>query len=442
MFTEGTFYGRMRMNGFSYDWADEVKSSSNTYSRKSHVIAALGGSVIYKSAYFHGFSLTGGFYTSHAEGSLNTAHSDLYKAGKDTHNRYDAITKGKKSLYSLAQLYLEYTHKDTTIKAGRQIFESFLTKSNDTKMIPNTFEGITLDTKALSDTSIKLAYLSKQKLRDHADFHHLLAYGDNPYNPYAKYTQNDDSAMHKGLTLSQLKSKGINDRLLIIEAQNNSADKLMLKMNYSHVPNLVSSLMLETQYRFEIGEYFLMPSLRYMKQFDNGAGSIGGANIKMQTSGYQNPNSLNASMFAAKLDIVQNAFKLRFGYTAVADKGDIIAPWRGFPTSGYTRAMGQYNWQSNTKSYMMQLDYEFDSIPDLKVISRYVVQDFDDDKIGVQADSNVFTFDIIKKLSDEQLYLKLRYGHVAGENGTIALNGDRKQNPSYDEVRFEINYLF
>ncbi len=179
-----------------------------------------------------------------------------------------------------------------------------------------------------------------------------------------------------------------------------------------------------------------------MQQFDDGAGAIGGANLKTLTAGYRDPESLDAALYGARMDVVYDAFKFRFGYTNIADKGDLVTPWRGFPTAGFTRAMGQYNWNANTESYMMQLDYEFEDISEFKVISRFAVQDFDNEKVGVQADSKAFTIDFLKGLGETPYYLKTRFAHVTGDDDTVAGNGFTKLDPSYDEIRLEINYLF
>ena len=125
----------------------------------------------------------------------------------------------------------------------------------------------------------------------------------------------------------------------------------------------------------------------------------------------------------------------------MADKGDIVAPWRGFPTEGFTRSIGQYNWYANTESYMIQLDYEFESFEEFKVISRLAVQNFDDDKVGVQADSNVFEINFFKGLGESPVYLKTRFAHVDGDDNTV-INGITKADPSYNELRVELNYLF
>ena len=441
MLLGGVYYGRLRFNSFGYKWRNELQKDGVKL-RENHVIGALGGSFIYRSSYLNGFGIGAGVYGTSAVGSLDDSEAYLYKSGKDAFSRHGYLTDGSKSLYTFAQAYLEYRNDDLSIKAGRQIFESFLTKSNDTKMIPNTFEGLTLYNHDILGTSFKMAYLTRQKLRDHSDFHHLLAAGDLDGDPYAIYSENDDAAMHFGLQKSELKARGINDRLIVAEGKNISIENLSLLMNYTAVPELVSSAMIQANYRLKLYDWSVIPALRYMQQFDDGAGEIGGANLKTLTQGYSDPDSLDTALYGARVDVVQDEFKLRFGYTKIADKGDIIAPWRGFPTAGFTRAMAQYNWYANTESYMVQLDYEFEEISEFKVISRFTVQDFDDDKVGVQADSNVFTIDFLKGLGHSSVYLKSRFAHAVGDDDTIASNGLTKLDPSYNELRLEINYLF
>jgi len=441
MFSTGIFYGRLRLNSFAFDWKNEIDNS-----REDHQVLGLGGSFVYKSANLHNFAVAAGLYTSFnpiTNGSENVA---TYKAGKGTISRYDASKTGKKSIMALAQAYMEYVDRGITLQAGRFLFESFLTKSNDTKMIPNSFEGFNLKSTMMFNTKIKLAYLTRQKLRDHSSFHHLLAYGDDPTDDYAPYTQNDDSAMHRGLTMSRLKENGIEDKLFVAEVLHTPMENLFLIGNYTAVPNLISSVMLQARYKYYLREFLIIPSIRYMRQYDNGAGEIAGANLRNNVVGYKDPDSLDSSLFATKLDIRNDMWKLRVGYSKVADRGDIIAPWRGFPTGGFTRAMGQYNWYANTKTYMLRLDYDFEEaglIPEVKAYMRYAIQDFDDKKAGVQADSHIVTLDILKFFeSMPNLYLKTRLAHVYGESKNLSLDGTVKKDPSYSELRFEMNYLF
>ncbi len=435
MFTKGNFYGRLRFNSFGFVWHEELEFNGKEV-RKDHGIVGLGGSFLYKSAYLHGFAFTVGLYATESYGSLNQNEAYLYKAGKGVLSREDMLNDGTSNILSMSQAYLEYKHENTSLKVGRQIFESFLTKSNDTKMIPNTFEGVTLNSKILENTEIKMAYLTKQKLRDHSEFHHLFSKDG--------YSENDDAMMHLGITRTTLKEKKIEDRLLIFDMVNKSIENYKIHINYTAIPELLSSAMLQVDYTMNVDGFMVIPAFRYMQQFDHGVGPIGGANIKTITQGYSNPKTLDSWLFGARVDVKADAWKLRFGYTKVADEGDIIAPWRGFPTGGFTRVMGQYNWYANTETYMIRADYNFAKVKwasNLKAFMRYAIQDFDDSKPGVPyADSQVVTLDIIKRFETiPNLYMKVRMGHVFGEAQTTNV---QKADPSYSEARFEINYLF
>ena len=445
MLTEGMFYGRLRINTFRFDWKKEDYQTGGK--KKDNWAAGFGGSLFYKSAEYNGFSGMAGLYTSQSPWHMNDSDAGYLKAGKDVTSRYNVKTTGDWGMTVLAQACLQYRFSQTNLRAGRQIFESFLTKSNDTKMIPNTFEGYTLHSKDLKGTTLKAAYLTKQKLRDHTTFHHLLAYGDDPSDPYAQYTENDDAGMHRGLTVSKLADAGIEDRLIVLQADNTSVKNLKVMLNYTAVPDLISSATIEAHYTIPVGSFKIVPGVRYMNQFDDGAGAIGGANLRNETTGYSDPDSLDSWLFAARVDINSNqAWKLRFGYSQVADKGDIVAPWRGFPTGGFTRAMSQYNWYANTKTYMIRGDYDFGKaglVPGLTAMFRYAIQDFDDTKPGVQADSNVIHLDAIQKFkSFPGLEARVRIGLVNGNDSTYDMNGALKTDPSYNEYRFELNYLF
>jgi len=434
---EGIFYGRLRFHHFSYN---------GTNKEEDHQMTAFGGSLIYKSGYLNGFGITTALYTTHNPWHISREKVSYYRSGKDTLSRYNVATKGDYSLTSLAQIYLEYKDKKSLLKIGRQRFESFLAKSNDTKMIPNTFEGLSLETKLIPDTRIRMALFTKQKLRDHDEFHHILAYGDRD-KPYAQWLENDDGSMHRGLTLSKLKEHDINDQLFILDIKNKSLSNGILRLNYTAVPDLISSFTLEGVQCFNIERFKIIPALRIMRQFDIGAGAIGGANLSNNTIGYQDADNLDSRLIATRIDFIQDAWSLRFGYSSIQDKGDIIAPWRGFPTASYTRAMGQRNWYANTDTFLARFDYNLGRagiIPAMHFMTRYTIQDFDDDKPGVPSDSRVWTVNLVKKgfFDYQTLYGKLRFAHINSDDDTIAIDRSLKPNNSYSEVRLEVNYLF
>lgn len=434
---EGIFYGRIRINNFKFD---------NIDNDKDFFISGIGGSLVYKSAYFNNIGLTAGLYSSQNLGDKEQGLAADYRSGKDVLNRYEVANNNNFGITSLAQIYAEYRTSKNQLKVGRFLLETLLLKSNDTKMIPNTFEGVYLKNRSISKTSLRTAYIKKQKLRDHNSFHHVLAYGDDPTDSYAKWIQNDDGAMHRGLTVSKLKNKNIKDEIFLIEAKNHTVNNLTLNLNYTHLPELLSYFTFDSKYKINLDEFRIIPAIRYMQQFDNGAGAIGGSNLKNNTIAYSDIKSLKATLIAARLDIIKNAASLRLGYSKTSDNGDFVTPWRGFPTSGYTRAMSQNNWYANTEAYMLRLDYDFskaDVFSGWRGMMRYVIQDFDDSKAGVQADSRVLTFDIVKRFKAlPNFQTKLRAAFVNGETDTIAKDNSIKKDPSYNEVRLELNYLF
>ncbi len=435
--TEGELYGRFRLNSFSFDWDEEVEGKTG-----DHQTLGVGGSVHYKSGYLNGVGVTAGLYTSQNPWHMDDENLEYYKVGKGVLNRHDVATKNKYGMTNLAVAYLELKDEKNSVKIGRQIVESYLTKSNDIKMIPNTFEGLTWASKSIKNHKLWIGYLVRQKLRDHNEFHHLFAYDDG-VGEYDKWRENDDTAMHRGITLSKLKAKGIQDRLMFMELSNSKKDDFNYMMNYTLLPQLFSTFGTDLTYKYKTKNgYILSPSIRYMHQFDHGAGAIGGANLKTNNVAYNNKNSVETDLYGIRFDVGKENWRIRSGISKIANDADIISAWRAFPTNGYGYTLLQYNWYANTISYVIQGDYAFKE-QNLHAQMRFGIQDFDDDKSGVQADSNVLQLDLIKQFRDyEGFYAKLRMVRVLGDKDTVALDGKKKLNPSYTDIRLELNYLF
>ena len=429
-FTEGMVYGRLRANFFKWDWKDEAAGLDNKAN-------GLGGSLVYKTAPLKGFSSTVGLYTSQNADFWRDDKADVgkTKAGKDTFSRYNVKTSGDYGLTVLGQAYLQYDISETSLIGGRQIFETVYTKSNDTKMIPNTFDGFSVASKDISDTTIQAAYFTAQKLRDHETAHDVIAFDSD-------WSQNDDSAINKSLTTDLV---GVDNELIVLEANNQSIKNLKLKAAYALVPDVLSNFVLEGHYKIPVGDkWSITPGVRYMQQMDElgvtGANAGQGvANRGVKTAGYTNPDSLDGALWCARIDVKNGPLLARLGWSKVDDDADIVAPWRGFPTGGYTRAMAQYNWDANTETTMLQVDYDFgkaNMVEDFIVSARYAMQDFDDSKPGVQADSDIIHIDLIKTLATG-LEGKIRIGMVDADPGV-----NNKTDVSYNEYRVELNYFF
>ena len=148
----------------------------------------------------------------------------------------------------------------------------------------------------------------------------------------------------------------------------------------------------------------------------------------------------------ARLKLAKGAGSVMAGYSAISDDADIIAPWRGFPTGGYTRSMAQYNWEANTKSYMIKAAYDFgkaDMVPGLRGAIDYADMDYDDDKLALggikKTDRNIVHLDVFKTFdSAPNLELKLRAAMINADQTP----GQAEDYNSYNEYRFEVNYFF
>lgn len=425
LFTQGKFFGRLRLNSFYWDWD---KNSAKLMDNKA---LGLGASLIYKTAKYKGLSGTLALYTSQNPSFFREEQEDvaLVKAGKDTFSRYNTDATGRFGITTFAQAYLQYENNKISYILGRQLFESVFTKSNDTKMIPNSFDGLTTTIKYFDKTTIKLAYLAKQKLRDHSSNHDVIAVNG--------WKENDDASVNKNLTVERV---GDNNALLIGSITNNSIKNLKTNLSVASVPDIVTTFSTEAYYTIPLTNGFkIISGFRYMQQIDNLDASYDVANLKANSTGYKNPKSLESSLIALKIDLKNKAFLARLGYSSIADKADIIAPWRGFPTGGFTRAMGQYNWYANTKTYMLRLGYDFSKaniINGFSIMGRYAIQDFDDNKPGVQADSNILHIDLRQNINNA-MELKIRLGFVDVDTANT-----KKTDTSYNEYRIEMNYFF
>ena len=440
MFTEGMFYGRLRSNTFYYGWERE------TAKQNSHLVSGLGGSLIYKSAALADVDFGAGLYYSKALFDEDNDPVNRLKPGKDVLSRFDYANTGNKSMGVLGQAYLRYRGiPKTELTIGRQLVETFYTKSNDTKMIPNAFDGIVLETKAIPDTALKLGYLAEQKLRDHTQTHSVLMYGDanstSANNP--EWSENDDTAMHKGLTFTRLTAAGVSTSapLIVGDLHNKSIQNLTFDASFYAVPELLSEVMAEANYKIGMGSFSLTPGVRYIKQFDNGAGEIGGSSYSGklagksgESGGYKEADSLESQMVAARLVGGYGLYKLNLGYSQVFDEADLITPWRGFPTAGYTRSMARYNWMANTKSYRVELTRGGNKkgiYTDLFIQASILHTDADESK--GYFDENYYYVGFVQNVPGLlELQWRLRLGY----------NDTKKTDADSLDGRFELNYLF
>jgi len=115
-FKEGKWDGRIRMQYFLTDWEDNSATGKNG---KDASGAALGGSILYKTAPFYGFTFGTGLYTTqNAFGITDPEDGVTATTSKDLFCRDPQCEYGD-GFSVLAQLYLGYDFAKTKTKAGR-----------------------------------------------------------------------------------------------------------------------------------------------------------------------------------------------------------------------------------------------------------------------------------------------------------------------------------
>ena len=443
--SQGKLYVRLRSHYIGWDWHSEDTKHKDNWGY------GIGGSVIWKSAWWHHVGMTVGVYTSQNPWHMKKSEIGYVKSGKDTFSRYKVARGDGFGITVIAQSYIEYMRPFFDLKIGRQIFSSMLVKPNDSKMIPNTFEGVSLQGK-LGTLQYKFAYFTKQKLRYKEHFHDVVTYGkdlngDGQLQGYEKWANNDDSAVNKALNYINLQraGKSVHNHLVIAQVHM-QYKKFATTLNTTIVPGLFGLIAIEPRYKINMESGYIIPQMRYIRQVDIGAKDIGRlgiqiANLKGKADGYRNPYTLYGWLYAMRVDWrpKESFWWARIGYAQVGDHADIVDPWRGPPTGGYARAMSVYNWYANTKSWMGRIVFDLDKarlMQGLQASVRYIIEDYDDHKSGVQSDAHCIDLDLFEQVPQvDGLYVKLRFERT---RGSATYN---KRNPTFNEFRFEINYL-
>ncbi len=441
-FSLSEVYGRIRSNNiyFGYDHEDPKHQSNYALS--------IGTSFIYKTASLYNIDATLGIYASQAffDPDFFGGNIALMKSPKDTFSRYDYIQTGSKTLMSFAQANLRYTFPLGSITIGRQLVDTFYTKSSDSKMVPNSFEGISSILNTPKNTTLFFAYLTQQKLKNQENFHAPFMYDDSDVANYSFWNGNDDTAMHKGISYTNLVANGkkTDAPLLVAQLQTHATRKFQLRAASYLIPSLLGQIMGEANYHFALTPTTqVIPGIRLVHQFDKGAGIVGGASLKGDVSvnnpaGYTHPDSLDGGMIALRVLIKTDQYKLNLAYTNILDKADLVTPWRGFVTAGYTRSMGVYNWRANTRSYRIEFikDTNKNGIYVDPFIQTSILYINTDENKNIFEDSIVYYFGIVQNFpSFPQMQYRIRLGYrdFIGKANFVS---------NYADTRFELNYLF
>ncbi|MEW6080002.1 MAG: OprD family outer membrane porin [Thermodesulfobacteriota bacterium] len=431
IFQKSMIYGRARAHYMWLDRTDEDNSKKaeidgRTVQGVDPTGFAVGGSMIWKTAPLAGLSATLGYYVANDLGVIDDEDIALGKSGKDTFDRRkytgrDGNTHYESNdLYVMAQSYAQYHLGKTDIRGGRQIFESFLTASNDTKMIPNTFLGASVVSQDLPQTTVKAGWFAAQKLRDHNTFHDVILVDG--------WHENDDSGSHVRYTEANGGKKGHD--LMVLGATNKSVKDLQLDFWVTGVTDLFYSVMSEANYTIKLtDDLSITPGARYFRQYDEGIDDVTmNGQTAAQIDAFDHDDVINgradAYLYALRLVGAFKDHKLTLGYHNNSQNGDVIAPWRGFPTGGYTRTTGEVNWTAGTKAEYASWAWK------ITKAFRTVLSAAKNNRSGDNTNTTIWQGDFIYSFrKDLEGKIKLMSHDGWGES-------------DYDEARFEVNWLF
>lgn len=146
IFTNGKISGNLR--AFWYDGDREL--------RVDRTALTIGGVLSYKTASYEGVSGGVSLFSSNGITSL----TEMPQSGQ-THN----LNLDGSSINTLGEVYLQYSAYDTSIKYGRQRLDLPLANDYYNRMLPNSFEALSVENRSLKDITFKGAYITGWKYK-------------------------------------------------------------------------------------------------------------------------------------------------------------------------------------------------------------------------------------------------------------------------------------
>lgn len=146
IFKNGKISGNLR--AFWYDGDREL--------RIDRTALTVGGILSYKTAPYQGVSGGVSLFSSNGITSL----TEMPESGQ-THN----LNLDGSSINTLGEAYLQYSAHDTLVKVGRQRLDLPLANDYYNRMLPNSFEALSVENRSLNDLTFKGAYITGWKYK-------------------------------------------------------------------------------------------------------------------------------------------------------------------------------------------------------------------------------------------------------------------------------------
>jgi len=125
--------------------------------RTDRTALTVGGILSYQTAPLYGIRGNASFFSSNGITSL----TQMPESGQTSNLKSDGS-----AINVLGEAALSYTYDDTVVKYGRQRLNTPLTNDYYNRMLPNSFEALTLENRSIADVTLKGAYITKWKYKD------------------------------------------------------------------------------------------------------------------------------------------------------------------------------------------------------------------------------------------------------------------------------------
>jgi hypothetical protein len=243
----------------------------------------------------------------------------------------------QESISVLGQAYAQLRFRDQALLTGyRQLVEEGYVNGNDTRMIPNTFEGVTL-TGQVGRIGYYVGYITDMKRQSDDDFHDMAS--------VAGATGDEDRA----LILTRLSAQPL-------------AELRLYAANYL-TPDVLNTVYANAEYTFKLGDdVSLQAGIQYTEQHSLGDELLGDF------------STWNVSTRAL---LLWRGLTAGAGYALTGDGSAIRSPYGSFP--GYLKFMERTFDRANEHAWGAGFKYDFGGgtvipklrIPGLTLLLRY-----------------------------------------------------------------------
>jgi len=379
-FTDSKFAAQLRTYYFYRDKFDDSLSEA----------WAAGGSVSYKSGYF---------MDVFAIGAVGYATLPVY--APDDRDGTLLLESGQEGFAILGQIYGEFKITDQIFAAiGRKEYNTPYVNKNDTRMIPNTFEGATVYGKAGSKDGGK-------------DGNPVIRFGGGYLTRIKE--RNDDGFVWMSKDAGSTAERGV-----ALGGANVDWKGVSFGAIEYYCPDVINIFYAEGKVSlFKGKDHELQLAAQFTDQRSTGENRLTGDDFSTDQIGLKGDFSLGDFLFT-------------LAYTGVANGADMRSPWGGYP--GYTSVQVEDFFRSGEQAAMARIGYDLTNLG-LKGVSAYGLwvhgwgveaPNHNEDEL----DANL-QWAADKNSSLKGLSVRLRYAYVMQDGG-----GD----PNLSEVRVIINY--